>query len=567
MIRELLKRQKFLYRQVKLYQRRQRLQRDRPNWQSILQTQPELWQAALEKAKTGSKILIATSVGGDLHMISVESLLAVALTLRGADVHILLCDGVLPACFWCDATFYPNDSYFVQNGPQKDLCKTCFPFAQNLLQPLGLTIHRYSDLLEKINFEKAESLGNTIPLSEIEAYTCDGMAVGEHALAGALRFFARASLEEEPNGEAILRRYFKAALLTTWATRRLLQTYNFECAAFNHGIYVPQGLIGEVARASGVRVVNWNPAYRKQCFIFTHHETYHHQLISEPTSHWENMPWTAKMEKQLMNYLKSRWQGTQDWIWFHENPEFDLEAIAQEIGVDFSKPCIGLLTNVMWDAQLHYRANAFPNMLTWVLQTILYFKQRPELQLLIRVHPAEIRGTLRSRQPIVEEICKVFPKLPPNVFIIPPDSKVSTYAVMLQCNTILIYGTKMGVELTSMGLPVILAGEAWIRGKGITMDTSTPQEYFQYLDQLPLEAKLDESTLKRARLYAYHFFFRRMIPLEFTKKAKNPSEYKLKTFPLKNLMPGCSQGLDIICHGILNGTEFIYPAEIMVLAC
>ena len=58
----------------------------------------------------------------------------------------------------------------------------------------------------------------------------------------------------------------------------------------------------------------------------------------------------------------------------------------------------------MWDAQLHYPANAFPSMLDWVLQTIRYFASRPDLQLLIRVHPAEIRGTARSRQPLVPEI-------------------------------------------------------------------------------------------------------------------------------------------------------------------
>ncbi|MCU0533625.1 MAG: hypothetical protein MUD14_06985 [Hydrococcus sp. Prado102] len=561
MLKELLKRQKFLYRQVKLYQRRQRLQRDRPNWQEVLQKQPKLWHSALEGAKTGSKILIATSIGGDLHMMSVESLLAVALTLRGADVHILLCDGVLPACFWCDATFYPNDNLFVKNGPQKDLCKSCFPFAQSVLQPLGLTIHRYSELLTETDFEKAEHLGNTLSVSEIENYTLDGIAIGEHALAGALRFFARASLEKEPNCEPILRRYFKAALLTALAMHQLLETHRFECAAFNHGIYVPQGIIGEVARASGVRVVNWNPAYRKQRFIFTHRDTYHHQLISEPTSHWEDIPWNSQKEEQLLDYLKSRWQGTQDWIWFHESPQFDLDAIAKEIGVDFSKPCIGLLTNVMWDAQLHYPVNAFPNMLEWVVQTIRYFENRPDLQLLIRVHPAEIRGTLRSRQPILEEIRKVIPTLPSNVFIIPPESQVSTYAVMLQCNTVLIYGTKMGVELTSMGIPIIVAGEAWIRNKNLTMDATSIEEYFQYLNRLPLDNRLDKETTQRARKYAYHFFFRRMIPLEFTTQTQNASEYKLDTFKLENLMPNKSQGLDIICNGILKGTEFIYPAE------
>jgi hypothetical protein len=562
MIKEFLKRQKSLARQVKLHKRRQRLKRDRPNWLSIVQAQSAQWQTALKTAKTGAKVLVATSVGGDIHLISIESLLAVALTLRGSQVHVLLCDGVLPACLWCDATFYPNDNLFIKNGPQKDLCQDCFPFAQGLLQPLGLIIHRYSDFLGTIDYQKAEEIGNTIPPAEIEAYRLEEVAVGEQALAGALRFYARASLAGEPNGEAVLRRYFKAALLTTWATRRLFQAVTFECAVFNHGIYVPQGAIGEVARSCGVRVVNWNPAYRKQCFIFTHHNTYHHQLMSEPVSYWENIDWTPEKEDRLMDYLKSRWQGTQDWIWFHENPEFDLAAIAQEIGVDFSKPCIGLLTNVMWDAQLHYPANAFSSMLDWILQTIHYFKQRPDLQLLIRVHPAEIRGTLPSRQPIIQEIHKVIPILPPNVFVIPPESQVSTYTTMLQCNAVLIYGTKMGVELTSMGIPVIVAGEAWIRNKNITLDATSKEEYFQYLAQLPLGSSLSEKTIKRARKYAYHFFFRRMIPLEFTTQAQNASEYKLKKFNLEDLMPGKSHGLDVICRGILEGDEFIYAAEL-----
>jgi hypothetical protein len=562
MLKEFLKRNQFLYRQVKLYQRKQRQKRDHPNWDAILAAQSQRWQVALKTAQMGTKVLIPMSVGGDLHIISLESLLAVALTLRGAQVHILLCDGILPACFWCDATFYASDRAFIEQGPQKNLCQHCFPFAQAVLQPLGVTLHRYSDFLSAMDYEKARDISQRLSLTQMEDYTWDGVAVGEHALAGALRFYARASLTGEPQGEALLRRYFQAALLSTWATRHLLQRVEFECAAFNHGIYVPQGLIGDVVRQAGVRVVNWNPAYRKRCFIFTHHNTYHHQLMSEPASNWEDLPWDGGKERQVMDYLKSRWYGTQDWIWFHEHPQFDLSAIAQEIGVDFSKPCIGLLTNVMWDAQLHYRANAFPNMLEWLIQTIRYFDKRPDLQLLIRIHPAEIRGTLPSRQPVLQEIRHAFPVLPTNVFIIPPESQVSTYAAMLQCNAALIYGTKMGVELTSMGIPVIVAGEAWIRNKNITLDATSAAEYFEYLDRLPFSEPLSEEKTQRARKYAYHFFFRRMIPLEMMAEAKNASEYKLDRFSLEDVMPGKSRGLDIICQGILEGSEFIYPAEL-----
>ena len=80
-----------------------------------------------------------------------------------------------------------------------------------------------------------------MPRAEIETFTLDGLAIGEHAHAGALRFFATGSLDDEPLAEAVLRRYLESALLTAYATRRLLRTIQFSSAVFTHGIYVPVG--------------------------------------------------------------------------------------------------------------------------------------------------------------------------------------------------------------------------------------------------------------------------------------------------------------------------------------
>ena len=532
-----------------------------PNWHKLLKTDAGLWANAVSRAGNGPAILIGTSAGGFIPGAIVESMLAVALTLRGARVHILLCDELLPACIQGMLHFLPSQEEFAAHGPQQRLCAQCFAPGYEMYKSLGLPIHRYSDFISAEGRQSARSLAAQTPLNEIDSFELDGLAVGEHAMAGALRFFASGNLKAEPDAEPILRRYFEASLITTEVTRRLLDSYQFAGACFHHGIYVPQGLIGAVARAKDVHVINWNPAYRKQCFIFSHHDTYHHTLLEEPTANWEHLSWDTAMEEEVMEYLKSRWRGTRDWIWFHEKPEEDLALIASELGVDFNRPCIGMLTNVMWDAQLHYRANAFPNMLEWVLQTIRYFISRPELQLLIRVHPAEIRGTLPSRQPLVAEIQRVFPNLPKNIIVIPPESQVSTYAAMSECDTVIIYGTKTGVELTSMGIPTIVAGEAWIRNKGITRDAATAAQYFQMLDELPQQKRLDERTTQRARRYAYHFFFRRMIPLSFMRESNAGSPFRLELDSIEQLLPGRDPGLDVICDGIMSGKEFIYPAE------
>ena len=44
--------------------------------------------------------------------------------------------------------------------------------------------------------------------------------------------------------------------------------------------------------------------------------------------------------------------------------------------------------------------------------------------------------------------------------------------------------------LAFLPIPVIVAGEAWIRNKGLTHDASTPAEYFRILDRLPFAERL-----------------------------------------------------------------------------
>ncbi len=547
-----------LWRASRLARRWYHARRDAyPDWRGVLAAQPDLWSSARKAALGGPRVLMATSIGSYAHAITLESALAAALTFRGAEVHALLCDGTMTACAECEASLYPNLERFAQRGPADDLCRDCRWPAERVYDQLGLRVHRYGDWLTAPERAEAREVASTLPFDRIERFTHEGLSIGEHAYAGALRFFATGSLNDEPFGEQVLRRYLESALLTTFATRRLMREVGFSSAVFTHGIYVPWGVVGEVARQERVRVSTWNVAYRKRRFIFSHDDTYHHTLMTEPREHWENLHLSPTNERELMQYLSSRREGMFDWIVFHRPTRQDPQEIAKRVGIDLGKPVIGLLTNVSWDAQLHYPANAFPNMLEWLVQTCQYFAARPELQLLIRVHPAEISGFPPSRQPILAELAKRIPRLAPNIIVVPPESGMGTYALMSLCNAAIIYGTKMGVELTSVGLPVIVAGEAWIRNKGITHDASTPDEYFRILGRLPFSERLGPALLARARRYAYHFFFNRMIPLPFIEPKAGYPIYRLKLERLQQLLPGDSTGLDTLCDGILGKGLFV----------
>lgn len=521
-------------------------------------------RAEFGKTGRGKKILLATSVGAYLPGMAGEGLIGTALATRGNDVHYLLCDEILPACLDCELRWEAGAARFATTGPKARHCSSCFPPGLASYQKIGATIHRYSSWLGPEAIQEAEDIVNRTPEASWSDLVIDGVHVGDHSKAGLLRFLARGTLTGDPAESAILRRYMISGLLTLRMAQRLFQEGKFDVVVLHHGIYIPQGIIAEAARTMGVRVVTWNVGYRKNCLLFSHDETYHHAMMDEPVATWRQMQWSPRHEKFIEDYLKSRWYGTNDWIWFHDKPTFDIAPFARETGYDPTRPAVGLLTNVFWDAQLHYPRNIFQNMLEWIFETVDYFSKRPDLQLLIRVHPAEIRGTVPARERVVDALRERYPYLPRNIILVGPENPISTYPLMAACDSVVIYGTKTGVELTSMGIPTIVAGEAWIKNKGLTLDPATREEYFSMLDQLPLRQRMDPSQVALARRYAFHFFFRRMIPVPFLKPGSGLAPIDVAVSHLDELAEGADPGLDVICRGILHGSPFIHPQETLL---
>ena len=87
-------------------------------------------------------MLVGSTVGGYGAGSVFESMLSVALTLRGARVHTLLCDRALPGCQRAEYVDVPDPSVLVEYRLQERLCDRCYATGQYHFDPLGLTDHR-----------------------------------------------------------------------------------------------------------------------------------------------------------------------------------------------------------------------------------------------------------------------------------------------------------------------------------------------------------------------------------------------------------------------------------------
>jgi hypothetical protein len=166
---------------------------------------------------------------------------------------------------------------------------------------------------------------------------------------------------------------------------------------------------------------------------------------------------------------------------------------------------------------------------------------------------------LPSRQPIADAIKSAYPKLPKNVALIKPGENVSTYQLAGASDAAIIYATKTGIELAARGIPVIVAGEAWLRGKGIGFDCDDAEAYERLLASLPFRKRLDDERTMRAQKYAYHFFFRRMIPMPGLIRTRMPVvPYEIAPLDIEVFAQGAWAPLDCVCDGLLKGTPFVF---------
>lgn len=504
--------------------------------------------AKINTPKTSSlRVAFMTSSGAHRAGNLLEPALALTLKRRGAEAAVLLCDASLPAC---NITEFGNQSgrlqKFLDGGPKETkTCAGCYKLGANTWQTSGVETYSFSQFIETHDLN---ALPEGFSLSAPIEYK--GHDIREHIISASLRFLCRGSFDwNASETRPVILRYLNAARRAVDVAEGFFDKYRPNVVVCFHGIYVPHGVFGQVARSRGIRVVNWNTSYRKRRVLVSNDDTYHKAMCYEPEEKW-NVPLTADQENMILEYLNSREDGSQDWQQFNDNP--NKEVLSDKILNAFLRRYDNrflLLPNVIWDAQLQYEPSIFATMGDWVVETIKAFKELPNSGLIIRIHPAEVRRYSPTREPLQNVIDTAFPDgVPDNVHIIAPYVDHSTYRLAELSHAAIIYGTKTGLELSAKGLPVIVCGEAWIKEKGISFDPRTIEEYKDLLKQDSL--KMSSEMVARALRFAYHFFERAALEMPFLKSTNGDLVLEIDSESVVSVIDGSSPALEQLCSEI-----------------
>lgn len=502
----------------------------------------------LDAPARGRRILIFTFRSWNTHAVA-DALLGHALRRRGADVRFFICGGRLPIC---DASTY-------KTSPPMP-CNTCAPYVSRLIATLRLPFEEMRDFItpgERLDIER--QIADLTP-EQLEPFVFDDLPLGKLVRPSVQWFMLSGSPSFDREMQETFRRFLVSGAIMSRVGGRMLDRLNPEVVYMLNGIFFAERIVIEHARRRGIRFVTHEGGFMPSTQVFANDGFAPHHNVDDVWARYASHALTDDENRLLQKYLDDRTGGRRDVSQYYPSIESDSATVARTLDLDPGKPLVTLFTNVDWDTACFAAGSAFESMEHWLEHTIRYFAAHPERQLVIRVHPAEIRlRLLEPRVGVIEMVKRHFEQLPTNVRLVPPDSNLSSYALMELSSLGLVYTSTVGMEMALRGKPVISAGRGYYVNKGFTLDAQSPAEYDALLDRGHL-VPLSPQQLELARRYASLFFFRHHIAFPFITSRDGRIHFNFDD--LAALRPGRNQYLDLVCDGILEGRPFVYEGAL-----
>lgn len=411
---------------------------------------------------------------------------------KGWNVTVVGCDKVISTC----------DNMMHDTGqplPITHNCNYCSYLLRKSCQRAGLHYLSMREYMDAHNIEDA--------LLPVERDYGDIVDVSWMRL-------LRASRAKSPDEFALRDRLMTSARTLDRFFTDYLDNHRVDRVILMNGTFFSERLLSEHCDERNIDYMCYEIGYN----IADHDQTLKTLLIEQNRSvvpfHTEDLwmkrkdqPLTPGQTERIRNYLTGRESNT-EYARLMTKRETDLSAY----GIASDKPLYVMFTNLIWDSAVLGQDTIFESMFEWIGETVTYFRNHPEKQLVIRIHPVEhtLPTHQVSRETVDEYLAQQEP-LPGNISVIKSDEKLSSYRLLNRANYCLVYTGTIGMESAYRDLPVIVTANIHYGPAGFTYLPSSQAEYLKLLDR-ELTSLPDQVTL--AERYCHMFFFEKPVPFQ-----------------------------------------------------
>ncbi len=283
-------------------------------------------------------------------------------------------------------------------------------------------------------------------------------------------------------------------------------------------VLVPNGLILEfgvayhVARAMDIPVTTYEFGAEPERIWLDQQEPVVYLNTRDLWRVWRSRPWPEGAREKIQGLFDEVWNAraeryaTRRW---QRVPMQGEDAVRRQLGLD-ARPVVLIAPNVFGDSVMLDHAVFSRGMADWLQATVRFFARHPQVQAIVRVHPAERdmpAGALRVGEVVRAALGT---PLPENVRLVEADDPVNTTDLVRMAVGTLVYASTVGLEAALLGRPAMVAARAFYRGHGFTWDPDSWDAYWALLHRLlrePEALRPSPAQVEDAWKFAYAFFF------------------------------------------------------------
>ncbi|HEX7952278.1 MAG TPA: hypothetical protein VF523_04295, partial [Burkholderiales bacterium] len=258
-------------------------------------------------------------------------------------------------------------------------------------------------------------------------------------------------------------------LLSIYAVKRLLDQERFDAVIVYNALYSVNRAACLYCEQNGMRSVflhaGGNLANRLQTLMVSHGHTFRFfQEMKERWPQFAGRPCPAQVAQQVTNHFIELIDG-QHFLAYSAAKEGASDSIRQKYGVPLDARLL-VATMSSYDERLAAEsigvlANppglVFERQIDWIRALVEHVRGRPDLFLLIRVHPREFpnkREATKSEHASLLEEC--FERLPANARVNWPADNLSLYDLAEETDVFLNAWSSVGKEMSLLGIPVVI---------------------------------------------------------------------------------------------------------------
>jgi len=363
-------------------------------------------------------------------------------------------------------------------------------------------------------FDVESKIDQLDSLSSVLAFEYSGCQIGRVVERVLFRYFKSVTIDDHERSLEVAKNFLKTSIRNFVSSKSLVESERIDLFLFSHGVYCTWEPVLNVCQDAGVDFACYDRGKTKNTININWNQSATDWSFDAAWAENESRSLTEKEASAVVSYLKERELQQGDvYSYNFKEKNSDIDSVREALGVPKDAKVLTFFTNLVWDAANVDRDEAFPTFVDAIRYASERYKDRSDVYVLVRTHPAEIvLGTNQKYQDLVADTCV-------NVIVIDESMSLNSFTVLDLTDIAITHTSTVGLEMAMTGKPSIVLGKTHYKSKGFTLDPSSPDEFGGVLDDL-LSSEGEVYSDSRKALadkyfYMMMFLYQKRIPVRY----------------------------------------------------